>query len=463
MSSHREAPSISSDPVADNTDLYAFVSPDAPDTVTLIANYIPLEDPAGGPNFFNFGDDVLYEIYVDNDGDGVENVIYQFTFKTLITNPKTFLYNTGPISSLSDPNWNVRQQYSVTRIDRAKSGDTTTSVGIDLACPPCRIGPRSTPDYGSLSAAAVHDLGSGVKVFAGQREEGFWVDLGSIFDLGALRPLNMAHLVPLATTMGRDGTKGYNVHSIAIQLPKTAVVKAGAKYQDATSADAVIGVWASAKRQKSRVIDTSGSTETGPWVQVSRMGHPLINEVIIPLGKKDAWNRTQPANDSDFASYYQDPELQNLLPVLYPGAFPNLQGLLSKGASTRARADLVAILLTGIPSGIIPGFQNNTGKVQADILRLNVAYPPSASPSPLGLLGNDVAGYPNGRRVTDDVTTIELRAIAGATYPLVAPSFSADAAVSQVSDGLDGSDKHFLPNFPYLGDPAEGYDHAHDS
>jgi len=168
MSSHREAPEISKDPVADNTDVYAFVSPDNPNTVTLLANYIPLEGPAGGPNFYEFGDDVLYQIHIDNDGDGVADITYQFRFQTTLQNPDTFLYNTGPISSLDDPNWNKRQFYSLTRVRRGHE----TLLAEGLASPPCNIGPFSTPDYATLAQDAVHVLPSGETVFAGQRAEG---------------------------------------------------------------------------------------------------------------------------------------------------------------------------------------------------------------------------------------------------------------------------------------------------
>ena len=192
MSSHREAPEISKDPVADNTDVYAFVSPDAPDTVTIITNYIPLEGPDGGPNFFEFGDDVLYSIYIDNDGDAKPDIVYDFRFESKLRNPNTFLYNTGPIGSLNDPNWNRRQFYSVTR----RSGHGPKEIGKGLASPPCNIGPRSTPKYPALAAAAVHHLPSGEKVFAGQRNDGFFVDLGAIFDLGDLRPFQNLHLIP---------------------------------------------------------------------------------------------------------------------------------------------------------------------------------------------------------------------------------------------------------------------------
>jgi len=187
LTSHREAPKISKDPVADNTDLYAFVSPDKPDSVTILANYVPLEEPAGGPNFNTFGDDVLYEIMIDNNRDGIENVTYQFRFKTKIGNPDTFLYNTGPISSLSDSSWNVKQFYSVTKVQGPRRTGSSTVLGTNLPTPPVNIGPRSTPNYTDLANAAVNTLSEGSNVFAGQRDEAFYVDLGSIFDLGHSR------------------------------------------------------------------------------------------------------------------------------------------------------------------------------------------------------------------------------------------------------------------------------------
>ena len=207
MSSHREAPSISQDPVADSADTYAFVSPDDPTTVTIITNYVPLQAPAGGPNFFEFGDDVLYSIYIDNDGDALPDIAYQFQFNTTYQNPDTFLYNTGPIGSLTDPNWNKRQLYSVSRISSPSMGNTQDHshdgggkvLGKNLACPPCNIGPRSTPDYEDLAGAAVHVLPTGETVFAGQRRDGFFVDLGAIFDLADIRELNTLHLIPSST------------------------------------------------------------------------------------------------------------------------------------------------------------------------------------------------------------------------------------------------------------------------
>jgi len=451
MSSHREAPEISKDPVADNTDVYAFVSPDRPDTVTLIANYIPLEGPAAGPNFYEFGSDVRYEIHIDNNGDGEADITYRFRFKVELSNPNTFLYNTGPIDSLDSPNFNRRQLYSVTRVDRHGN---ETGLGENLASPPCNIGPRSTPNYAALAKQAVHNLNNGVRVFAGQRLEGFYVDLGSIFDLGDLRPFQSLHLIPTPDAAGVDATKDVNVHTIAIQVPIHLLTRDGSHPKDPTDPRAVIGVYASASRSKARIILGEGAESGfGPWEQVSRLGNPLFNEVIVPMGKKDEWNARSPKNDSAFLHYVQYPELATLLPVLYPGVFPNLS------AYTAARADLVAILLTGIPSGIIPGFQNFTGKTQADLLRLNMAIPPSSNPNLLGILGGDLAGFPNGRRVFDDTVTIELRAIAGVTIPLVDKTFKPDAAASLVTDGLTPDlQTRYLSQFPYLGTPRSGFE-----
>jgi uncharacterized protein DUF4331 len=461
MSSHREAPAIAKDPVADSTDLYAFVSPDAPSTVTLIANYIPLEGPDGGPNFFEFGDDVLYAIYIDNDGDAKPDVSYLFRFRTQIKNPNTFLYNTGPISTINSASWNRPQFYTVTRV----ANGVHTDLGQNLACPPCNVGPRSTPSYSALAGSAIHSLAGGkIKVFAGQRQEGFYVDLGSIFDLGALRPFQNLHLLPLpAITPGVNGTQHLNVHSIALQVPISDLTKDGtASFSGAADPKAVIGIWTAAFRRKARIRpDTEGDgdledVESGPWVQVSRLGNPLFNEVIVPMSKKDRWNALPPSSDDQFLKYAQHPELAGLLPVLYPGVFPNLAGL------SASRADLVAILLTGLPSGVIPGFQNFTGPKIADMLRLNMAVKPASKPSIMGILGGDLAGYPNGRRVADDVVTIELRAVAGVTYPLVNPAYKPDGAAGLIYDVENPTSNtppvSYLNKFPYLNHPESGFD-----
>ncbi|MGA2932614.1 MAG: DUF4331 domain-containing protein [Acidimicrobiales bacterium] len=472
MSSHREAPQISKDPVADSTDVYAFVSPDVPETVTLICNYLPLQGPDGGPNFYEFGDDVLYEINIDNDGDGVADVIYQFQFTTTLRDPSYFLYNVGPISSLSSPNWNRVQTYSLQRVDMPYG--RVTVLGADLPCPPCNIGPLSTPDYAALASAAVSRVGDDILAFAGQRAEGFYVDLGAIFDLGNLRPFQGAHAgwsgtgLP-AMAAGVNSTDMVNVHSLALQIPIWQLMP----WQWRHNASSVIGVWTTASRQKVKIYEGQSGviSNSGPYVQVSRLGNPLFNEVLIPISLKDTWNAQSPSGDKQFAQYVSTPQLATLLPSLFPGVFPKLAAF---NATNTPRADLLAILLTGIPSTVVSGFAGNfTGPTQADMLRLNMSIPPTPSDkfSNLGLIGGDVAGFPNGRRVQDDVATIELRAIAGATLPLVDPSYVPDPAtgVPIAADGISMgltsgptdpsamNTENYLPSFPYLGTPHGGY------
>jgi hypothetical protein len=462
MSSHREAPAISQDPVADSTDVYAFVSPDAPETVTLIANYVPLQEPAGGPNFFEFGDDVLYEIHIDNTGSGTPAITYQFNFTTAITDPGTFLYATGPITSLTDSTWNRRQTYTVTKVQGGVSTLLTPMGGSNpLSCPPCNIGPRSTPNYSDLSSAAVYRLSSGEMVFAGQRAEGFFVDLGSIFDLADLRPLSPDHLIPGVAAMGIDTIADKNVHSIVIQVPISSLTSNQMSPSGVNDTHAVIGVYTTASRQTLTAINpwTGTKTASGPYAQVSRLGNPLVNEVVVPMNLKDFWNSQAPVDDSQFAAAVQHPELQARLVELYPGAFPHL------AAFTAARADLVAIFATGIPGSLIgAGFGVGTfqgGAVIAEMLRLNMAVAPTgpggAGTSNLGLLGNDLAGWPNGRRVTDDVVSIALKAVAGATIPLVDGSYKPDAAVSAVTQDVTSNAAAYQSTFPYLADPWPGF------
>jgi hypothetical protein len=467
MSSHREAPQISKDPVADSTDVYAFVSPDATSTVTLIANYIPLEGPDGGPNFYEFGDDVLYEINIDNDGDGVADIVYQFQFTTTLRDPSFFLYNVGPITSLSSANWNRVQTYSLQRLDM-RHGRATT-LGTNLPCPPCNVGPLSTPNYAALATAAISSVGIGIKSFAGQRAEGFYVDLGAVFDLGNLRPFQGDHAGWAGTGLaamaaGVNSTDQVNVHSLALQIPMNQLTRNGLP---PTASTGTIGVWTTASRQKVRILEgNSGQmSNQGPWVQVSRLGNPLFNEVLIPISLKDQWNAQSPAQDSQFASFVATPQLGTLLPGLFPNVFNNLSAF---NATHAPRADLLAILLTGIPSTVVPGFAGTfTGPTQADMLRLNMTIAPTgpATFSNLGVVGGDVGGYPNGRRVQDDVATIELRAIAGATLPLVDHTYVPDPAAGGISMGLTANPQdpsamgteNYLPGFPYLGTPHSGY------
>jgi hypothetical protein len=486
MSSHREAPQISKDPTADSADLYAFVSPDKPSTVTLIANYIPMQAPDGGPNFYEFADDVLYSINIDNDGDGKANISYHFQFKTVNNIPSSFLYNDGPITPFSPPgttgtNWNRQQTYTLTRADHPKSGSPKRTVlGTNLLVPPCNIGPLSTPNYAatylaSSGASAIQTFSAGGHhgtVFAGQRADGFYVDLGSIFDLGDLRPFESLNAFgSLANMPGVNSTSAVNVHSLALQIPITELVAGGKTPASTTASNAVIGVWTTASRQKVRVNEGKRGEDTGagPYVQVSRLGNPLINEVLIGLGDKDYWNSKQPTSDgTEFFKYYAKPLLGELLPVIYNGAFPNLAtyNAAHTGTTTKnaARADLVAILLSGLPNSVTSGLgapPTNVGStVLSDQLRLNVAQAPTApgSANILGYLGGDPAGFPNGRRVFDDVVTIEIRAVAGLLLPLVAPSFTPDGAASEVTDGLTvDPSTDYLTSFPYLKTPYSGY------
>jgi hypothetical protein len=460
MSSHREAPEISKDPVADSSDLYAFVSPDDPDTVTIIANYVPLQLPASGPNFFEFGDDVLYEIHIDSNGDARPDITYQFRFRTELRNNKTFLYNTGQIKSLDDENWNRRQFFSVTKVD---SHGKSTVLASKLPCPPCNVGKISIPDYAKLAEDAVKKLKTGEKVFAGQRADAFFVDLGSIFDLGTLRPFQDKHLVgqKLFNYAGKavNATDKLNVHSIAIQVPLHMVRRDGKKSVRAKDPEAVIGVWTSASRRQVQVRQgdkKNADVEVGPQVQVSRLGNPLFNEVIVPMAEKDKWNSLPPSEDKRFAEFVENPELAGLLPVLYPGLFDNLAELNKKKT---ARADLVAILLTGIPDGIVDNFQNATGETKADMLRLNTAVPPAKKAEAFGVLAGDLAGFPNGRRIEDDVVSISIRAIAGVTFALVDETFKPDAAAGLVEQGLSikNVSSGLLKKFPFLGTPFDGF------
>ncbi|HWE56355.1 MAG TPA: DUF4331 domain-containing protein [Acidimicrobiales bacterium] len=476
MSSHKEAPLISKDPVCDSTDVYAFVSPDDPETVTIIANYVPLQDPASGPNFVEFGatsgssgaggsGPVQYDINIDNTGGGKPNITYRFLFNVEIIDDSTFLYATGPITTPSRAganynNWNRPQTYTIEKIVDGVS-TPLAPVGTDtLYCPPCNIGPRSTPNYSNLSGYAVYTLATGEKVFAGQRAEAFFVDLGSIFDLGDLRPLSGLQLLKGTASLGINALADKNVHSIAIQVPISSLTSTLTPPTGPDDPHAVIGVWTTASRQTMKMYNSNGTqTTSGPYQQVSRLGSPLVNEVVVPMALKDFFNSQQPVNDSQFAAAVEKPEMQGLLPYLYPNEFPHL------AAYTKARADLVAIFATGIPGSLIgSAFGYGTyqgGKVIAEMLRLNMAIAPTgtngAGTSNLGLLGGDLAGFPNGRRLTDDVVNIELKAVGGATIPLVDKSYTVDAAVAAVTQGVTANPLAHQASFPYLADPHPGF------
>jgi len=426
-SSHREAPLISQDPLADNTDVYAFVSPASPDKVTLIANFIPLELPDSGPNFWKFDDNVLYEIMVDNNGDAVEDITFQFRFRTETRNVNTFLYNTGQITSLDDPDWNVRQFYSVSRIDGPRRRGRAQVLGDNLPTPPVNVGVRSIPDYAFLAETAVRQLPNNTQVFAGQRDEGFYVNLG-VFDLLG---------VPPADNDTPDSTAGLNVHSIAIEVPITALTANGLRPASPAAANAVIGVWSTASRPSVTARGGGEERHNNTFVQVSRLGQPLVNEVVIPRRLKDAFNSISPTDDAVALPVVQDPEVPKLLKLLFNVDSP-----------AAPRNDLVTIFLTGIP-----GLNQPPNVRPSEMLRLNVAIAPTTNSNRLGVLGGDTAGFPNGRRVGDDVTDIAIRAMAGAT-PLT-PSFNTGIN-AQLGDGVFMNDVPYLTTFPYLGLPHPG-------
>ena len=426
-SSHREAPLISGDPLADNTDLYAFVSPRNPDRVTFIANFIPFEAPYGGPNFFKFDDNVLYEIMIDNNADAVEDVTFQFRFKTQVMNPNTFLYNTGPITALDAAAFNVRQTYSVTRVTGPRRRGAAQVLATDVPTPPVNVGLRSTPGYAALAAAAVRQLPNSTQVFAGQRDDPFFVDL-NVFDLLA---------VPPADVDNSDSLAGFNVHSIAIEVPITSLTSNGSRPGSATDPAAVIGIWSTASRP-SVTSRAGGSEASSPrYVQVSRLGHPLVNEVVIPRGTKDTFNSIEPTSDAAALEFVLNPEVPKLLSALF--------GIQSPATP---RNDLVTIFLTGIP-----GLNQPPNVKPSEMLRLNVAIGPVATPNRLAVLAGDIAGFPNGRRLGDDVVDIAFRVMAGAT-PLT-PNFNAGIN-AQLGDGINANDVPFLDVFPYVGLPRAG-------
>jgi hypothetical protein len=433
-SSHREAPMISQDSAADGTDFYMFKSPDRTDTITLIANYYPFQEPAGGPNFYRFGDDVLYRISVDDNGDTVPDQWFDFQFTTTVRNGNTFLYNTGPVASLSDPNLNIFQTYTVTRTYSNGKGTQICTGTV----PPNNIGPKSTPNYAALAQSAVVSCSDGIKAFAGQRDDPFYVDLGATFDLLTIRPG-----APGNKGGGKDDLSGYNVLSIALQVPINKLTNDGSMPTDANSQFAVIGGWTTSYRQKVKVLNGDGTANAnGPWIQVSRLGAPLVNEVVVPVGAKDLWNSSQPKDDGQFLGGVTDPEAARLLHAIYGIDVP-----------PTPRSDLVAIFLTGIPGLNKPQYVK-----PSEELRLNVATPVTTSPNRMGVLGGDNQGFPNGRRLGDDVIDIALQAVAGGTPFTPAQNKSPN---NQLGDGVNGNDVPFLASFPYVGTATQGFDHTY--
>jgi hypothetical protein len=423
-SSHREAPLIADTPKLDNTDLYAFVSPDAPSTATIIANWQPFEEPNGGPNFYPFATSTAHDINIDNDGDAKADITYRWTFTTTRQHQDSFLYNLGPVTSISDSDLNVRQKYTLQRITRTG----TVTLLKDALVAPSFTGKASMPNYGILGRAAVTKFNNGKsQSFAGQADDPFFADL-RVFDL--LYGGNLSEV-------GQDTLKGYNVNTIALQVPKSDLA-----LHSNSAANPVVGIWTTTSRAGASM--TSHST---PMEQVSRLGNPLVNEAVIPLAAKNQFNATKPQDDGKFLPYVSSPELPKLMQAIYHIPAP-----------ATPRNDLIEVFLTGVCQTCGPVKADlNSQKLNRDVkaagfkpaeeLRLNLKVPPASSPNRLGVVGGDLAGFPNGRRLADDVIDITVQAAEGvlqAGHP---------TAVDSLGDGVDANDHAFETNFPYVAWP----------
>lgn len=437
-SSHREAPLIAADPAVDNTDVYAFVSPDRPDTVTFVANWFGLQEPNGGPTFYPWATDANYDINIDTDGNAKPDVGYRLTFSTEDRRGNdTFLYNNGPVTSLDDENLLFRQHYT---LSVSKGGGWTKLLEGQVA--PSQLGAASIPDYAALRDQAIEDVPGGGQVYVGSAEDPFFADL-RVFDL-----LYGADL----SEVGQDTLAGTNVNTVALQVPLTEVTANGDPERNP-----VIGVWSDTER---RTLSLSPGTATavGEPVQVSRLGNPLVNEVVLPAGLKDAFNGLTPVKDAtipDVVARVTDPEVAKLL-----------DGIYGVPAPATPRNDLVEIFLTGIAKNA-PTLDGSQPPIQADLnshvlnadtdptrfqpsemLRLNTSIAPASEPNRLGVLGGDLQGFPNGRRLTDDVIDIEVQAVAGAAQA----GKLVDALAA--GDGVDANDVAFLDEFPYVALPG---------
>jgi hypothetical protein len=429
-SSHREAPLTAADPQVDNTDVYAFTSPDKRAKVTLVSNWIPFEEPAGGPNFYAFAEGVRYDINISNDGDAKPEIIYRWRFRDHYRNPNTFLYNTGQVTSLGDGDLNFYQTYTLRKIRVGKCGKGATTLVRNAKVAPSDVGAASMPDYETLRDEAVVTAGVGGKSFAGQTNDPFFLDL-RVFDL-----LYGADF----SEVGDDTLKGFNTNTMVLQVPKTEVAKGRNP-----ASNPVVGVWSTASRRSTRIQRNDGTQRfEGRWVQVSRLGMPLVNEVVVPVGAKDYFNASKPKGDEQFLGAVNDPELPRLIEAVYGIPAPDSDD--SKPGIQRD--DLIAVFLTGIED------LNQPANVEpAEMLRLNLNTPvceegSCAEYSALGVIGGDVAGFPNGRRLADDVLDIALQVVEGELI----------GNPNDLGDGVSVDDKSFSSTFPYVSLPTRGSD-----
>src|SRR6266853_636318 len=443
-SSHREAPITALDRTADITDWYAFVSYDHPDRVTMILNVDPFLEPSNGPNYFPFDPNVLYEMKVDNNHDGEEDITFQFRFNTEIRQPSIFTAYVGgiagipPITSLSGPGaagLSLRQTYTVSMI---KNGECTDLAhGQTLYAVPSNVGPLTMPNYQDLFNQGSYDLDDGVRVFAGTVDDPFYIDLGAAFDslnfrMGVGGVLSAAEDADDTHNYAPDAVAGFNVNSIVLEVPITMLTVDG-KTHGAGEKQAVIGTYGETDRQRITIRRLSGAVdgEGGEWRQVNREGNPLINELIIGTGFKDRFSVDEPANDKQFASFFLDPLLAHLF------------GSLGIPVAVAPRTDLLPLVQYMAP--ICPGCGPNDHGPIADLMRLNTGIPPTpiANQKRLGFLAGDVAGFPNGRRLSDDVVDIASRVVAGILADPV--KFG-----TPIGDGVNTNTEGFGTTFPYV-------------
>ena len=469
-SSHREAPNILKLPAVDNTDVYAFRSyePGRADFVTLIANFIPLQDPFGGPNYFPMDPEALYEIHVDNNGDGFQDLSFQFRFQQTLRNialpvgGKSVaipLINAGPITDVDSPVLNRLESYtiSVARGPRRFGANLTPvsnarQAGTMFVKPVDNIGNKSLPDYAAYAARHVHEFAmagcnSNSKVFVGQRREGFGVNLGELFDL-----VNMPAARVIGSRSGStNATAGKNITTIAVEVPIACLTNAG---------EPVVGIWSTASVPRNpggAALPVERAFVDRNYIQVSRLGMPLVNEVVIGLKDKDRFNESEPADDGQFLDYVTNPTLPALLEVLFGSAGVSAPKVFP-------RTDLVTVFLTGVPNVNQP-----RNAAPSEMIRLNTALPatPRGSQNSLGAAlcfvdgslrlsnpGCDPAGFPNGRRPGDDVVDITLRVAMGYLLP-AGPGKPASAALPY-TDGVLVEDSQFDNAFPYLRTPLPG-------
>jgi hypothetical protein len=446
-SSHREAPGTMLDPAGDGTDLYAFTAKDAQGALTVVGDWIPGQNPANGPNFFRFDDRARYYLNFDNTGDGKYDVRYRFTFKTIVRNRNSFLY-AGPGTTSYD-GLNVLQRYTITREDWSYNGKRATVrervLARGLPAAPPNIGPKTFPNYQTFVDGAVRTLKDGTKVFVGQRDDPFFVDLGATFDALNVRMLTGNQ------GGGKDDFSGMSTSSIVLQLPEKLVTRDGRSVSSADAKNAVVGVTETTERRRIELSDRAGisghskghhkrghRSSGDEWVQVSRLGNPLVNEVVIPLGKKDQFNRTSPDRDAAlYGKFVVKPELAAILNALF-----------NIGAPTDNRTDIVQALLQGIPN--LNQHKGIQGPPAVDTLKVNLGVKPADTENRFGVIGGDTAGFPNGRRLADDIVDIELQVVAGFLKGNKVP----------LGDGVDQNDKPFLSSFPYLAAPTSGFDSA---